>query len=123
MPPRARPNFKSQRRPTFIRAWRKHRDDMSQEKFVERLLIETEYEMSTGQLSRIERGEQPYSQDFLEAAATVLRCAPEDLIMRDPTRNGAPWSILDGLNDDQMRQVTRFVRAIRDEDDDVRKAG
>lgn len=113
MAPRARPNFKPERRPTFIKAWRKHHGDMSQEKLAERLMVETGYEISPGQLSRIESGKQPYTQDFLEAAATVLGCEPSDLIMRDPTDSAAPWSLLEGLEPAQRETVVQMINGLK----------
>lgn len=102
MPPRARPKRKRQR--TFLRQWREHRH-LTQEQVAERLHIDRTT------LSRIERGVSPYDQDFLEAAAYAYMCEPADLIMRDPTRDDAIWSIADQLKsvppDDQER-----VRAV-----------
>lgn len=110
-----RPNPKSSRRPTFIRAWRKYRNGMTQDKLVERLLNETEYEISEGQLSRIERGEQPYTQDLLEALATVLSCSPADLIMRDPTKEDAAWSLLESLKPPERVRAVKMIELLRDE--------
>ena len=49
--------------------------------------------MHKAALSRIERGERPYGQDFLEAAADALMCEPADLLIRNPLDPAAPWSI------------------------------
>lgn len=110
---KARPNPKPTRRPTFIKAWRRHRDKLTLAKLSERLEVEESYEVSEGQLSRIERGEQPYTQDLLEAIARVLRCEPQDLIMRDPERGA--WSLLDSIKptEQEERQAVEFVKAIR----------
>lgn len=102
----------AKRSATQIKAWRKHRD-MSLEKLSERLMVELEYEISPGQLSRIERGEQPYSQDVLEALATVLRCAPADLLMRDPSKAEGIWSIWDTLSQPQQVQVVEIAKTIK----------
>ena len=83
MPRTTRPSRKEHRRPTFIRAWRKH-EGLTLEKLSERLLVVFQLEVSDGQLSRIERGDQPYTQDLLEAIAAVLRCEPADLLRRGP---------------------------------------
>jgi transcriptional regulator with XRE-family HTH domain len=111
MPRKARPHPKPARRPTFIRAWRKHRD-LTLGQISDRLATELEVEISEGQLSRIERGETPYSQDILEALAAVLRCEPADLIMRDPTAPDAIWSILETLKPAQRRQAVEVLKAI-----------
>jgi transcriptional regulator with XRE-family HTH domain len=111
MPRKARPHPKPARRPTFIRAWRKHRD-LTLAQLADRLMTELEVEMSEGQLSRIERGETPYSQDIVEALATVLRCEPADLIMRDPL---APdiWSLWDTLKPLEQLQAVEIMKAIK----------
>lgn len=91
---------------------------MSQEKLVERLAVETGYEVSPGQLSRIESGKQPYTQDFLEAAASVLSCEPSDLIVRDPNIADAPWTLEDalareGLGIAETKTVVRMVQGLK----------
>lgn len=115
MPRKARPIPKSSRRPTFIKAWRKHRNGMTLAKLSERLEVEESYEVSEGQLSRIERGQQPYTQDLLEAISRVLRCEPQDLIMRDPSDANSIWSILDNLRptEQEQRQAVEIIQAIR----------
>ncbi len=112
MPRKALPHPKPVRRPTFIRAWRKHRD-LTLGQLAERLSIELEITISQGQLSRIERGETPYSQDILEALAAVLRCEPADLIVRDPTQSDALWSLLDGLQPLQRQQAIEVIKALQ----------
>ena len=111
MPRLARPHPKPARRPTFIRSWRKHRL-LTLGKLAERLKTELEMEISQGQLSRIERGEAPYSQDVLEAVASVLRCEPADLLMRDPTQSDGLWSLLDGLRPVERLQAIEVIKAL-----------
>lgn len=112
MPKTARPHPKPKRRPTFIKAWRKKRD-LTLAKLSERLEVEESYEVSEGQLSRIERGEQPYTQDLLEAIARIISCEPQDLIMRDP--NNPLWSILDSIQptEQEQRQAAAFIQTLR----------
>jgi DNA-binding Xre family transcriptional regulator len=112
-----RPNFKPLRRPTFIRAWRKYRDEMSLEKLAERLTNEVGYAISEGQLSRIERLDQPYTQDLLEALAVVLNCGPEDLLMRDPTKEDAAWSVWESLKPNERAKALRLLQASEDDTD------
>lgn len=112
MPRKARPHPKPARRPTFIRAWRKHRD-LTLAQLADRLQIELEVDISEGQLSRIERGETPYSQDILEALAQVLRCEPADLIMRDPTHPDAIWSLIDTLKPVERDRAIAVIKALR----------
>lgn len=112
MPRRALPHPKPARRPTFIRAWRRHRG-LTLGKLAERLSTELEITISQGQLSRVERGETPYSQDILEALAAVLRCEPADLIVRDPTQPDALWNLLDGLKPLQRQQAIEVIKALQ----------
>jgi transcriptional regulator with XRE-family HTH domain len=107
----ARPHPKPARRPTFIRAWRKHRG-LTLAQLTDRLSTELEVEISEGQVSRIERGETPYSQDILEAIALALRCEPADLIMRDPAADGI-WSLLDTLKPVARLQALEIIKAIQ----------
>jgi len=111
MPRKARPHPKPARRPTYIRAWRKHRE-LTLAQLADRLKVALEVDISEGQLSRIERGETPYSQDILEAVAQVLRCEPADLIMRDPTQPDAIWSLIDTLKPGERRQAVEILKAL-----------
>lgn len=97
---------------TQIRAWRKHRG-MSLEKAVERLDAELSFDYSVGQLSRVERSEMPYSQDLLEALATIYRCGPGDLLMRDPTSPDAIWSIWEQLAPQDRQQVVEIAKTFK----------
>lgn len=112
MPRKARPHPKPARRPTFIRAWRKHRE-LTLAQLADRLRVELEVDISEGQLSRIERGETPYSQDILEAIAQVLRCEPADLIVRDPTQADALWSLIDALKPIERAQAVAVIQALQ----------
>lgn len=73
------PARKRKRRRTFLREWRKHAG-LSQEAACEHL------GMSQPNLSKIERGDLPYDQDLLEAAAALYRCSESDLLYVDPSR-------------------------------------
>ena len=90
----------------FIRAWRKHRG-LTQAQLADRIGIDRSY------LSNIETGRRRYDQPFLEAAADALRCAPADLIMRDPTDPEGIWSIWDQLAPVERRQIVEIAKTIR----------
>ena len=49
--------------------------------------------MSTGNLSNIETGKQPYTQENLEAIADALRCEVIDLLIRDPSEPEGIWTL------------------------------
>lgn len=97
--------FKQNRHRHFIREWRKHRG-LTLERLAERL------ETSAASLSRIENGDQPYTQDFLEAVADALGTDPASLIMRDPSSTDAIWSLWDRAKPAERRQIEEVVKAI-----------
>lgn len=94
----------AQRQPHFIKEWRAHRR-LTQPRLAE--MIGT----TKQSISRIEKGEQPYTQESLEALAQALNCTPADLISRDPARE-PDLPIFDLPEGDQGR-VRDFIRALR----------
>ncbi|GLK71687.1 helix-turn-helix transcriptional regulator [Ancylobacter dichloromethanicus] len=103
---KVRTNFKPPKPRHFIRQWRKHRG-LTQEQLAEIVGV------THGAISQLERGETGYTQPMLEALAAAMHCEPADLIMRDPTQVGAPWSIWDTLNKDQQREALDFIRFLQ----------
>src|ERR1700756_3293186 len=99
MPKSAPPPPKPARRPTFIRSWRKHRG-LTLAQLADRLATELEVQISEGQLSRIERGETPYSQDILEAIAPGLPSAPA-------------WSLWDTLKPVERLQAVEIIKTLK----------
>jgi transcriptional regulator with XRE-family HTH domain len=76
-----------QRRKTFLKHWRKHRG----------LTLEAaapEFDMSPAQLSRIENGKSPYTQDMLELAAIVYETDVASLLFRDPKSSDPLWNAI-----------------------------
>lgn len=113
MPRKARPHPKPQRAPTQIKAWRKHRR-LTLAKLSERLQEMEELEMSDAQLSRIERGEQPYSQDLLEALARVLQCEIPHLLNVNPEGQTTPrWSVWENASPVERQQAEAFIETVR----------
>lgn len=103
MPPVPKPRPQQD---TFIRAWREFRG-LSQEAAAGQMGIDR----ST--LSRIENGESPYDQPFLESAAPVYNCRVEDLLGTDPNRPEA--KILDqirSLSPDLQDTVLKMIRGL-----------
>lgn len=93
------------RRRHFIKEWRQHRG-LTQDQLADRL------DVSKASISRLESGRQPYTQDTLEALADALSCEPADLIMRDPTSEGAIWSLWEQASPGQRQQIESVVRAL-----------
>lgn len=92
------------RRRTFIREWRDYRN-LTQEALAGRL------DMSAAQLSRIEAGSQPYTQDVLEALAHALQTDPASLLMRKPGDDEI-WSIWDRAKPGVRQQITEIAKTL-----------
>ena len=68
--------------------------------------------MSHAQLGRIERGLQPYNQALLESLAELYRTEPASLIMRDPTRDDAIWSLWDEAKEGQRQEIEKYAQFV-----------
>lgn len=90
---------------TYLREWRKHR-----EKTLE--AVAAELHMSHSQLSRIERGEQPYNQELMELLADLYMCDVVDLIMRDPTAPESIWTLWERAKPGERRQIETVAEAL-----------
>lgn len=75
MAPRTKPKRERQRH--YFREWR-------QKKYPLQADAEEALQWSQSKISRLEKGETPYNQDDLEAAAELFGCTPSDIISRDP---------------------------------------
>ncbi|WP_405023177.1 helix-turn-helix domain-containing protein [Mesorhizobium sp. BE184] len=64
----------------FLKQWREHQG-LSLRKLASAMVPST----SHANIGRIENMQQPYSQEIMEAAATVLKCSVVDLLTVDPT--------------------------------------
>lgn len=87
---------KHDRAATFMKEWRKYRK-LSQAIAADRTDIDT----ST--FSRIERGELPYNQDFLEKLALAYGCDVADILTVNPLAPDPPRLIYD-----RLRQVPKL---------------
>lgn len=92
-------------RKTYLREWRQHRD---------RTLVQVaeHLHMSHSQLSRIERGQQPYNQELLEALADLYMCEVVDLLIRDPSEPDFMWTIWEHASKAQRAQITSVAEAL-----------
>jgi transcriptional regulator with XRE-family HTH domain len=91
--------------PHFLREWREHRD-MTLE------FVGEAVGMSHAQLGRIERRLQKYNQELLEALADLYRTDPASLIMRDPTKEDAMWSLWDQAKEGQRQEIEKFAEFV-----------
>lgn len=109
---KARSHPKPQRQLSQIKAWRKHRG-LTLAKLSERLEQMEGLEMSDAQLSRIERGEQPWSQDLMEALGRVLQTEVQHLINVNPQGQAVRWSIWDQASPAERQQAEAFIETVR----------
>jgi transcriptional regulator with XRE-family HTH domain len=85
-PQQVQTRFKPNRRPIFLRQWRKYRN-LTQEQVADYM------GWSVSNVSQLERGQQGYSDDGLAALAELLRCTPGQLLDVDPTNDDSIWSL------------------------------
>lgn len=93
------------RQRTFLRQWRKHRGKTLE-------VIAAELHMSHSQLSRIERGQQPYNQELLEALADLYACDVVDLIIRDPSDPEGIWSLWEKARPGERQQIRAVAETL-----------
>jgi transcriptional regulator with XRE-family HTH domain len=91
--------------PTFIRQWRTHRG-YTLERLAE--MVGTTH----ATLSRVERGIIPYNQELLELLADALTTEPASLIMRDPTKHEALWSLWDRAKPGERDQISALAETV-----------
>lgn len=94
------------RHKTFLREWRKMKPGRTLE------MVAAELHISQPQLGRIEKGQQPYNQDLLEALADLYGCTVADLLMRNPAEPDAIWSIWDQAKPGQRRQIVEVAKTL-----------
>jgi transcriptional regulator with XRE-family HTH domain len=96
----------------FIREWRKYRG-LSLRRLAERMETEPgELLTSHANIQRIEKYEQPYTQEILEALAEALEVSPTDLLSVDPSKNGEVVDLLRLINDKNRAQAVRVLKAL-----------
>lgn len=93
-------------KPSFVRAWRKFRNNMTQEELAFRI------DMSPGNLSNIETGVQGYTQENLEIIALVLGCHPADLVAGKPGEAQSILTIWERATPEQRKQILKVASAL-----------
>jgi transcriptional regulator with XRE-family HTH domain len=107
-----------QKVPHHIRAWRKKKG-LSLRELANRMEAEPGVPLlSHVSIGRIERFEQPYSQDVLEALATALGRTKADLLERDPDIDPVEQKVIDisarlqAAPPDVQEQAIRVLEAL-----------
>lgn len=98
--------FKEQaRQKTYFREWRKYRGYTLEQ-------VAEQAGMTAGNLSAMERGTQNYTQKGLEALATVYRAEPGWLLMVDPSRDEAIFSIWENAKPGERLKIVEIAKTI-----------
>jgi transcriptional regulator with XRE-family HTH domain len=103
-------------KPTYLKAWRRKKG-FTQAEFIGRLDVllegvppeERKVPKTTASLSRIESGDQPYSQQSLEAFAAVLDIESWQLLGDDPTKDSTVISLPQRLTNDEVERLRRIA--------------
>lgn len=98
---------KRQFRKTYIREWRKYRNDMTLEALAERV------GMTASHLSMLERGQRGYTQETLEAIADALQTTTASLLMRNPLDDEADWSLWDQAQPGERKLALELLQTVR----------
>lgn len=96
---------KRQFRRTFIRQWREHRG-LTLEQLADRV------DMTPSHLSMLERGGRGYTQNTLEALAEALQTDAASLLMRDPTKDTAIWSVWEHARPGDRQKIVEIAKTI-----------
>lgn len=89
----------------FLREWRKQAGKTLE-------AVAEQLHMSHSQLSRIERGKQPYNQELLEALADLYMCDVVDLLIRDPSDPEGMWTLWEKAEPGQRRRIVAVADAL-----------
>lgn len=94
-----------QRRPIFLRQWRIYRN-LTQEQLAERTGL------TVGTISNLEAGKVGYSDESLNALADGLSCDPGQILMVDPTKPNAIWSIWESAKEGEKQKIVEVAKVI-----------
>lgn len=96
----------------YIRQWRDKRG-LSLEQLADRMEKEPGVRLLTPMsISRIERGQQPFTEATLYAFASALDCSPSDLIEVNPLVEGDVIDLLRAMSDEERRKAIQVLRAM-----------
>lgn len=93
------------RHKTYLREWREYRGKTL-------VPVAEHLHITHGQLSRIERGLQPYNQELLEKLADLYMCDVVDLLIRDPSEPESMWTLWERAKPGERRQITAIADAV-----------
>jgi transcriptional regulator with XRE-family HTH domain len=68
--------------------------------------------MTQGHLSMLTNGKRGYTQETLEAIADALKCDVGQLLVVDPKKQDAIWSIWEQADDEQRKLIASIANTI-----------
>jgi transcriptional regulator with XRE-family HTH domain len=96
----------------FIRAWREFRR-RNGEPHLTLEGVQEAFGMTHQNVGRIERGEVPYSPDFLDVASRLYRCTKADLLENDPNDPAVQTlDMLRQLTPEQLKMLQAQIRGL-----------
>lgn len=99
------PRFKPARQRIYLKEWRKYRH-LTQEQLAEAA------GMVVSNVAQLEQGRQGYSDKGLEALANALNCTPGQILMVDPTKDEAIWSIWETATQGDRKKILETAKII-----------
>lgn len=98
----------------YLREWREYRC-LSLRRMAERMESEPGVQLTShANLGRIEKFQQPYSQEIMEAAAIALNCTVRDLLEVDPSKDGDVVDLLTLLRRKDLSTVRAILEGLPD---------
>lgn len=96
---------------TYIKEWRQKRK-LSLRRLAARMEVEPGGAeiISHASINRIEKGEQPYSQEVLEALAVALTTTPASLLEVNPFKEGEVIDLVRRLPDSKRADALDYLR-------------
>lgn len=98
--------------PHFLRQWREEAGKRARGREYTLEEVGEAVGISHAQLGRIERRLQKYNQGLLEALAEHYGTDPASLIMRDPTKPDAMWSLWDQAKEGQRQEIEKYAEFV-----------
>lgn len=96
----------------FLRAWREYRG-LSLRQLADRMEREPGVPLTShANIGRIEKFQQPYSQEIIEAAASALGCTVVDILTVDPTKAGEVVDLLALIKDKDPATVRAILMGL-----------
>ena len=96
-----------------LRAWREFRG-YTQKQVMDRIAAFDDPKLPRTEvsLSRVETGQQIYTERLLMALAEVYQAEPWELLTRNPFKDGQIFDLLPKLNEKQMERATALIAAL-----------